>query len=54
MVIEEQTFEECRVAAEAAITEPYPEGAEAVTGVYTDVPMPHPWTRSSSPDPTLA
>ena len=54
MVIEEQTFEECRVAAEAAIAEPYPEGSEAVLGVYTDVAMPHPWTRSNSPDPTLA
>ena len=54
VAIEEETFEECRVAAEAAIAEPYPEGAEAVAGVYTDVHTPHPWTRSSSPDPTLA
>ena len=52
--IKGETFEACRVAAEQAIGEPYPEGPDAVDDVYTDVEMPHPWTRAEHPDPTLA
>lgn len=54
VAIEHETFEVCRVAAEAAIAEPYPDGLDAVTDVYTDLTTPHPWTRGDSPDPTLA
>ena len=40
-------FEECRLAAEQAVDEPYPEGPDAVDDVYTDVVIPHPWTRTT-------
>ncbi len=54
VAIEQDAFDSCRVAAEEAIGEPYPDGPDAVTDVYTDVSTPHPWTRADSPDPTLA
>ena len=54
VAIEREKFDECREAAEAAITEPYPDGLDAVTDVYTDQTTPHPWTRADRPDPTLA
>ena len=45
VALEEEAFELCRAAAETAIAEPSPEGPDAVDDVYTDVAMPHPWTR---------
>lgn len=49
--LEERAFERCRVAAEQAIAEPVPDGPAAVDGVYTDVELPHPWTRADHPRP---
>lgn len=46
-----EVFEQCRAAAELAVSEPIPEGPEAVEGVYTDIALPRPWTRSDPPDP---
>lgn len=43
--------EACRAAAETAVGEPVPHGPDAVDDVYTDVTVPHPWTRASDPDP---
>jgi len=54
VTIEKETFELCRVAAETAIAEPYPDGSDAVLDVYTDVQTPRPWTRAENPDPSLA
>ena len=48
--IEQEEFERCRVAAEQAVSEPYPEGEDAALDVYTDVNVDRPWTRA--PDPT--
>jgi len=52
--IEAETFERCQVAAERGISEPFPDGPNAVDDVYTDVTMPHPWTRAGTPDPRAA
>ncbi len=52
--LEEVTYEECRVAAEQAIGEPYPHGPDAIDDVYTDVAISRPWTRAEPVDPTLA
>lgn len=52
--IDEEVFEACRVASERVIEEPAPQGPDAVDDVYTDVPMPHPWTRLESADPAAA
>lgn len=49
--LEETAIERCRVAAEQAIAEPVPEGRDAVDDVYTDVTLPHPWTRAEQPRP---
>ncbi len=40
-------------AAEQALSEPLPEGATAVGHVYTDLDLPHPWTRHVPPDPRV-
>ena len=42
--------EDCRLAAEQAVSEPVPYGPEAVEGIYTDTVTPHPWTRTDEPD----
>lgn len=47
----ERIHEEIHEAAERVIEEPLPEGPEALDEVYTDVPVPAPWTRESDPDP---
>jgi len=52
--IEEEAFEAARGAAELVIEESSPHGPEAVDHVYTDVEMPHPWTRAEIPGPGLA
>lgn len=52
--LEAEAFEQCRVAAEQAIAEPLPDGDDAVEGVYTDVTLPHPWTRAVEPRPILS
>jgi pyruvate dehydrogenase E1 component alpha subunit/2-oxoisovalerate dehydrogenase E1 component alpha subunit len=52
--IELDAFERCRVAAEQAIDEPVPSGPDAVDDVYTNVPLPHPWTRADTPRPQSA
>lgn len=52
--IDEEVFEACRAAAESVIDEPRPVGSDAVDDVYTDVRVPHPWTRSDAPDPAAA
>ena len=44
--IRQEVDDECKSAAERAIAEPVPHGPEAVDHVYTDVPMPRPWTRA--------
>jgi pyruvate dehydrogenase E1 component alpha subunit/2-oxoisovalerate dehydrogenase E1 component alpha subunit len=49
--LDADVFERCRAAAELAVSEPIPEGPEAAEGVYTDVEMRRPWTRSDPPDP---
>ena len=41
-----------RDAAQQAVQEPMPVGADAVSDVYTDVATPRPWTRSHEPDAT--
>ncbi|RMH17041.1 MAG: thiamine pyrophosphate-dependent dehydrogenase E1 component subunit alpha [Gemmatimonadetes bacterium] len=46
--------EEARTAAEQALSEPRPEGPEALENVYTDLRVPGPWTRHDQPDPHLA
>lgn len=51
--IEREAHQRCLEAAEEAITEPLPEGPEAVDDVYTDVRLPHPWTRAVNPDPRV-
>jgi len=51
MHLEDEAFERCRAAAEKAIAEPLPAGPEAIQAVYSDVAMPHPWTRADPPDP---
>ena len=51
LAIRQEVGEQCNAAAEQAIAEPVPDGPEAVDDVYTDVPMPHPWTRAEKPDP---
>ncbi len=51
--IEADAFERCREAAEQAIAEPVPDGPDAVDGVYTDLRLPHPWTRAQHPDPKV-
>lgn len=43
--------QQCQVAAERALDEPVPQGPEAVDDIYTDVLLPHPWTRAKNPDP---
>jgi TPP-dependent pyruvate/acetoin dehydrogenase alpha subunit len=45
--IEAEVAEACAVAAVQALTEPLPEGEDAVRDVYTDVTMPLPWTRAA-------
>jgi hypothetical protein len=52
--IELVAFERCRVAAAQAIDEPVPAGPDAVDDVYTDVSLPHPWTRADAPRPLSA
>lgn len=52
--IETDAFERCRSAAEQAASEALADGRSAVGGVYTDVDLPHPWTRSARPDPATA
>jgi len=44
--LEAEAEEEMRTEAEAALSDPFPEGEEALDGVYTDVPTPSHWTRS--------
>ena len=51
--LEEAAFEQCRVAAEQAIAEPVPDGPDAVEDVYTDLTLPHPWTRAERPRPLI-
>ncbi len=46
LAIRQEVEQECEVAAEQAIAEPMPFGPDAVDDVYTDVSMPHPWTRA--------
>jgi TPP-dependent pyruvate/acetoin dehydrogenase alpha subunit len=52
--IDEEEFERCRLAAEQAVGEPFPEGPDALLDVYTDVDVRGPWTRNERPDPALA
>ncbi|MCH7532408.1 MAG: thiamine pyrophosphate-dependent dehydrogenase E1 component subunit alpha [Gemmatimonadetes bacterium] len=52
--IRQEVEDQCRSAAERAMAEPVPHGPDAVDDVYTDVPMPHPWTRAEVPDPRTA
>jgi len=47
----EEAEEEVAAAAEEALGEPYPEGEQALEGVYTDLSAPPPWTRRPGPDP---
>ena len=49
--IAERAHREAEEAAERALGEPLPEGATAVDHVYTDVDLPHPWTRRPHPHP---
>ena len=49
--LEVDAFERCRVAAERAMAEPLPPRPHAVDHVYSDVALPHPWTRADTPDP---
>lgn len=44
-------FKEARMAAEQALSEPAPEGPEALEDVYSDVITRVPWTRMAPPDP---
>lgn len=46
--------ERCRAAAESVLSEPQPEGEQALLDVYTDVAVPRPWTRRDPPDPRVA
>lgn len=46
--------EACREAAEQAVEEPRPQGPDAAKGVYTDLEIPEPWTRSREPDPGVS
>jgi TPP-dependent pyruvate/acetoin dehydrogenase alpha subunit len=52
--IHTEVSERCRSASERARGEPVPDGPEAVDDVYTDVTLPHPWTRTEEPDPRVA
>lgn len=54
VAMEQDAFDRCREAAEQAAAESIPEGASAVDGVYTDVTLAIPWTRSATPDPATA
>ena len=47
----DDAVEACRRAAEVAVSEPAPDGPDAVHDVYTDVDIPRPWTRAPDPDP---
>lgn len=47
--LDSEAYEQCRIAAERAVSEPVPEGPEAVADVYTDVDAPSPWTRVDAP-----
>ena len=47
--LQDEAFERCRAAADEAIAEPTPTGPEAVDDVYSDVALPHPWTRAQTP-----
>jgi len=49
--IASEVDEACRVAVEAALAEPAPDGPEAREDVYTDVTLPEPWTRLDMPTP---
>jgi TPP-dependent pyruvate/acetoin dehydrogenase alpha subunit len=49
-----EVAERCGSASELARGEPVPDGPEAVDDVYTDVTLPHPWTRTEAPDPRVA
>jgi TPP-dependent pyruvate/acetoin dehydrogenase alpha subunit len=49
--LEAEAFEACRAAAEQAVREAVPQGTDAVDHVYTDLRLPHPWTRAREPDP---
>lgn len=44
----------CAAAADVAVSEPLPEGPDAIDDVYTDVTIPRPWTRRPDPDPRAA
>ena len=52
--IRQEVEAQCRAAAERALDEPVPHGPDAVDDIYTDVLMPHPWTRAEEPDPRNA
>lgn len=52
--LQRDAAERCRAAAEQVVSEPVPEGAQAVEGVYSDVELPRPWTRLAFPDPRVA
>lgn len=44
----------CERAAEQALSEPVPQGADALSGVTSDPAQPVPWTRRMPPDPRIA
>jgi len=52
--VQQDATERCRAAAEQVISEPVPDGEDAVDGVYACVELPHPWTRRPAPDPRVA
>lgn len=52
--LQAEAEERCRVAAESVISEPSPEGEQALEDVYTDVAIDRPWTRRDPPDPRVA
>jgi pyruvate dehydrogenase E1 component alpha subunit/2-oxoisovalerate dehydrogenase E1 component alpha subunit len=47
----EEAVESARVASEAVLEEPEPDGEQALESVYTDVAIDRPWTRMDRPDP---
>ena len=49
----DEAFEEARVAAEQALSEPAPEGLGVLEDVYTDVVVRPRWTRMVAPDPRM-
>ncbi|MEX2467174.1 MAG: thiamine pyrophosphate-dependent dehydrogenase E1 component subunit alpha [Gemmatimonadota bacterium] len=49
--LERRAHLESEEAAEQALAEPLPEGSTAVDHIYTDIDLPHPWTRFRNPDP---